>query len=205
MNMLFNPMKSVTNRSKWAQPILKIWRHILLTLTLFLFASAATADLYDDYINSTSKLPFITFLARDSDGFTKLPGHAFVGLGVDVEAGLRVYEKLLGYYPKNETFLEEIKASYSRVSGRLDAKFEDVLWKVEYRVRLTEAQRMAVQQVIDRWMANDPKYSLTAFGGKNCNVLAAEIARAISLKIPANPGTTLPVLYIAKMKQMNGG
>ena len=64
-------------------------RALLLATGLTSFIGTARADLYDDYINSSSKVPFVAFLARSPsvDG----PGHAYVGLGVEVDNGNVIY------------------------------------------------------------------------------------------------------------------
>ena len=70
----------------------------LIVVPLFgLWSGTATADLYDDYTNSVSRQPFVAFLARPSEGDVDKPGHAFVGIGVELDNGLTVYERLLGY------------------------------------------------------------------------------------------------------------
>jgi hypothetical protein len=177
---------------------------VQLSIVVFLLTSSRLiADLYDDYINSKSKSPFISFLARASDGSSGKPGHAFVALGVELDNGLRIYERVLGYYPKDESAIAEFKAVFSKTSGDLTQKIRDVTWTVEYRVPLDQAHRSAALKVVDKWLSTDPSYSLTASAGKNCNTFAAEIAIAAGLKAPGGVGITLPTTYIAKLKELN--
>ena len=89
-------------------------RRAILAAVGSLGASTARADLYDDYINSTSKRPFVAFLARKG-----VPGHAFVGVGVDLESGLRVYERFFGMYPDSAGKMSSVNLIFSKTSGRL--------------------------------------------------------------------------------------
>ena len=158
------------------------------------------ADLYDDYINSRSKHPFVVFLARG--GF---PGHAFVGTGVDLEAGLRVYERFYGYYPITGDKVAAIKLALGKTSGAIEYKWKDTSWDVNYLVPIDDAKKAAILAVLDRWKSDDPKYTLVASGGKNCSSLAGEMAEAAGLKTVGGAGTMLPVEYVRKLKAANGG
>lgn len=162
------------------------------------FSPLAWADLYDDYINSASKRPFVTFLARSG-----VPGHAFVAVGVELNAGLYVYERFFGFYPKDGGTLDQVKLVFSKTSGQLDYKWKDTSWTTSYRVFMNEAQRKDVFTIVNAWTGAAPKYSLTASGGKNCNVFAAEVAKAIGLKVPDGAGSTPPAVYIQKLQALN--
>lgn len=180
--------------------------YLVLNRVFFLFVlltGTVRADLYDDYINSVSKKPFVSFLARTSDGSSGKPGHAYVALGVELANGLRVYERVFGFYPKNETAIDEIKAIFSKVSGDIAYKFKDLTWSVEYQVPITESQHQAVLVVIQKWKVNTPEYSLTASGGKNCSSFMAEVAKSIGLNAPDGAGSMLPLNYIKKLKDAN--
>ena len=175
----------------------------------FLIASAllpsmAWADLYDDYINSTSKQPFVSFLGRKSGPV----GHAFVGLGVKLNANLFVYEYLFGLYPKEGKKLQ-LKMIFSQVTGDLrnyaDAKdiFSDTKWDVELLKDLTAAQHTAVKKQMEIWKVSAPPYNLLANDGKNCNALVGSVATMVGMKDPGGAGTTLPWHYIEALKKAN--
>ena len=165
-----------------------------------LLSLPARADLYDDYINSTSKQPFVIFLARKG-----VPGHAFVGIGVQLEASLIVYERFFGYYPVGSNKLSEAKLVFSKTTGALDYKWKDATWDVKYRKDFDDVKRQAALGVADTWQGNDPKYNLFALGGKNCSVFAGEVAKAIGLKVPSGAGSMLQADFIAKLRETNGG
>ena len=160
----------------------------------------ARADLYDDYINSVSKQPFVAFLGRG--GF---PGHAFVGIGVQLNAGLRVYERFMGYYPVGGDKVSEVKLVLGKASGMLDYQWKDTSWTQEYRVNVDPVEHAAAIAVADTWRSNDPKYNLFASGGKNCSSFAGEVAKAVGLKAPSGAGLMLPVAFIIKLREANGG
>ena len=119
-------------------------------MVLSAISEPAFADLYDDYINSVSKRPFVSFLARESPGSIDKPGHAYIGVGVELDNGLLVYEKLLGYYPVDESTWGEIKASFSTASGELKSKIDDVAWDVEFRVNTDDTGHSNALDVADR-------------------------------------------------------
>ena len=167
------------------------------------FVSSARADLYDDYINSRSKRPFASFLARASDGSLGKPGHSYVAIGVELDNAFRVYERILGYYPKNSDTFELLKAAFSRVTGDIRMELADVAWQVEYRVPLNEEKHKAALRVADTWMKNDPKYNLFANGGKNCSAFAAEVAQSIGLKVPSGAGSKFPMAFMTELRDLN--
>jgi hypothetical protein len=179
-----------------------IRRRQFIVVMPFLVAApcVARADLYEDYINSTSKLPFVAFLARG--GF---PGHAFVGIGTQLEAGLIIYERFFGYYPTGEDKVAEAKLVFGKATGALDHKWKDTAWDVNYRIRVDDTKKKAALDVADKWKSNDPKYNLFGLGGKNCGSFAAEVAAAAGLKAPAGAGLMLPVDYIKRLRAANGG
>ena len=157
-------------------------------------------DLYDDYINSTSKQPFVGFLARQGSGDSV--GHAFVGVGVRLDATLLVYERLFGLYPKNGA-LAGIKSVFGPVSGKLDATWDDVSWDTEL-VRVIDAgQKEKVLAQFDKWSSAAPQYSLVANGGMNCNSLVGDVARSLGMKVPNGSGATRPWKFIDALKSAN--
>lgn len=174
-------------------------RDLLVFTGLASLGPSALADLYDDYVNSTSKRPFVAFLARG--GF---PGHSFVGLGVTLEAGLRVFERLYGYYPVADDKVESAKLLFSKTSGAIEQRWKDTSWEVSYILAIGDSERWAVIGVLDRWKSSDPKYNLVASGGKNCSSLVGEVAAEAGLKVPGGAGSLLPVAYIRKLKASNG-
>lgn len=174
-------------------------RDLLTMMGLASVAQSALADLYDDYLNSPSKKPFVAFLARSG-----VPGHAFVGLGVSLEAGLRVYERFYGYYPAADDKAEVKKLVLGKTSGAIDYKWKDTSWEVSYIAAIDNQAREAVVSILERWKVDDPKYNLFASGGKNCSSLAGEVATAAGLKAPSGAGSMLPVDYIRKLKAANG-
>ncbi len=171
--------------------------------SLVMMANQALADLYDDYINSSSKRPFVSFLARKSFGNLTVPGHSFVAIGTEIEAGLLFYEAIFGYYPKDESTLNEVKAVFRKVDGVLEFKFKDIGWDFEYRVSIFEDQKSAALAIVDKWKSSDPKYNLLALGGKNCSSFAAEVASSIGLRIPEGPGTKLPLTFMTELRGLN--
>lgn len=162
--------------------------------------SVVHADLYDDYINSVSKKPFIAFLARS--GSTSTIGHAFVGVGIELEAGLLVYERFFGLYPRDGA-LAGLKSVFSQQSGKLDRTWEDTVWDVELRRFVDANQKAEVMARFAEWSGSAPKYSLTENGGMNCNGLVGAIAKIAGLKVPGNAGSTRPWKYIAQLKALN--
>lgn len=158
------------------------------------------ADLYDDFINSTSKKPFIAFLARKNAPV----GHAFVGVGVRLKEDLKVFERFFGYYPDGQGKAITLKLIFSKTSGKLGQEFEDLSWTVSHEAFVTEEAKAEALAVADTWANNDPKYNLFANDGKNCNVFASEVAKSVGLKLPTeSPGTTFPWVYIQKLKDAN--
>lgn len=158
----------------------------------------ARADLYDDYINSKSKQPFVAFLARKG-----LPGHAFVGVGVRLEAGLVVYERFFGYYPTGANKAEQTKLVFGKTSGALEHRWADTSWDLNYVVQVDDTKKAAALKVADTWRSNDPKYNLFAREGKNCSSFAAEVAVAAGLVAPSGAGSMLPINFIEKLKVAN--
>ena len=175
-------------------------RFVFSLPALALVLGRANADLYDDYINSTSKQPFVIFIARKG-----APGHAFVGIGVQLNAGLIVYERFFGYYPTGGDKFAEAKLVFGKTSGALDYKWKDTQWDVTYRKDVDETRKQAAVAVFDKWKSNDPKYNLFSLGGKNCSSFAAEVAKALALNTPAGAGAMLPFDYIEKLRKANGG
>lgn len=157
-------------------------------------------DLYSDYINSTSKQPFVAFLGRQ--GSTSTVGHAFVGVGVRLDASLIVYEKLFGLYPKDGA-LAAIKSVFGPTSGKLDKTWDDLSWDTELIHRLDDSQKAGVLSQFKKWTSSAPAYSLVANGGINCNGLVSDVARSLGMKVPENPGTTRPWIFIEGLKLAN--
>jgi hypothetical protein len=179
---------------------MNISRRLLLAASIsFLISPPVKADLYDDYLNSVSKVPFVAFLVRG--GF---PGHAIVAIGVELDNGLLFYESILGYYPKDQSIMGDIKATLSAVPGVLEFQFKDLSWEINYRIVVTETQKQAALAVAKTWLASDPKYNLLALGGKNCSVFAGEVAKAIGLKVPSGPGRKLPIDFVRELSALNG-
>lgn len=146
----------------------------------------------------------MSFLARKSQGnVTTKPGHSFVAIGTEIDAGLLFYEAIFGYYPKDESGVGEVKAIFSKVDGVLDFKFKDIGWDLEYRKSIFEDQKKAAVAVANKWKSNDPKYNLFASGGKNCSSFAAEIASSVGLKVPSGSGTKLPLTFMMELKSLN--
>lgn len=167
--------------------------------------NVARADLYDDYINSSSRRPFISFLARRSgeDADRGFPGHSYIAEGFEIDNGLKIYTRILGYYMQDESVKSLFKGVLSKTSGKLDQKLEDILWDVNFTVLVDEAQTKKAGAVIDKWMKEDPSYNLFASGGKNCSSFASEVAVAIGLKVPSNPGSKLPIKFMRELRDLN--
>jgi hypothetical protein len=177
----------------------RLTRRWLLAAAFVLPGSPAGAqDLLGLYQNSVSKRPFVTFFARDDTS----TGHAFVGTGVELDNGLLFYEGLFGYYPTGSG-KSQVKALW-RIDGVITSTWADLNPSITYRVPLTDDQKQKALAVLARWDANDPGYSLLGLNGKNCSVLAKEVAQAVDLKVPsADPGATFPASYIAKLRDAN--
>jgi len=167
---------------------------------LGLLPLTARAGLYDDYINSTSKQPFVSFLGRK--GSLSTVGHAFVGVGVQLDATLRVYERFFGLYP-NGNALGALKSVLSPVSGRLDVSWADTVWDTEFIHSIDDDQHLNVLAKFDEWRSSAPKYSLLENGGMNCNGLVSEVAGIVGLQVPRGPGTTRPWVFIDALRKSN--
>ena len=176
----------------------RIRRNMILGTVIFLLPKFAVGDLYDDYINSTAKKPFVAFLARNG-----VPGHAFVGIGVQIDSGQLVYEALYGYYPGDSGMLASVKLLFSKVSGAIDYKWQDISWDVTYKVTVDDSQKAAALNVAKQWQSTDPKYNLINSGGKNCSAYVAEVAKAIGLSAPNGAGNMLPINYIRALRDFN--
>src|ERR1700683_2280788 len=101
-------------------------RALLISLGFVPIAFAAKADLYDDYINSTSKQPFISFMARGpSLGASSLTGHAFVAVGTELEAGEIYYQAIFGYYPADSGAVAEVDSILGTTPGVLKFTWPD--------------------------------------------------------------------------------
>ncbi len=169
-------------------------------MALLAAPGVAWADLYDDFINSVSKKPFVSFLGRK--GSTSTIGHAFVGVGVELDAGLLLFERFFGLYPKDGA-LAGLKSSFGPQSGKLDRTWDDLAWDTELRRFIDDNQKAAVLAHFNEWSATPPKYSLTGNGGMNCNGLVAAVAATVSLKVPGGAGSTRPWRYIEQLKELN--
>ncbi|SDA34240.1 hypothetical protein SAMN02799622_05738 [Methylobacterium sp. UNC378MF] len=178
-------------------------RRLFIGLAFAFCCQNARADLYDDYTNSKSKRPFVSFLARNTEGSSSKPGHSYVAVGVELDNGLRVYERIFGYYPKSDAVFEEVKAVFTKVVGDIKYKLPDVIWTVELNVPTDEAGHKAALSVMEAWLKNDPKYQLFANGGKNCSAFAGEVAEAIGLKVPSGAGSKFPVTFISELRALN--
>lgn len=176
------------------------YRRRFLALTLIAPGAAAWADLYDDYINSVSKKPFVAFLGRKAT--TSTIGHAFVGAGVELEAGLLLYERFFGLYPKDGN-LAAVKSVFTKQSGKLDRTWDDLTWDTELRRFIDADHRSAVLALFTKWSAAAPSYSLTANNGMNCNSLVGDVAKSVKLNVPSGAGDTRPWKYIEALKTLN--
>jgi hypothetical protein len=173
-------------------------RFFLSAASLVLLRTEAKADLYDDYINSSSRQPFVSFFARDDT----LTGHAFVSVGTELDNGLTVYEGIYGYYPASME--KKIMKFRGSDRGMITFKENDYPSAIRYRKNVDDSTKAKALAVFDKWKSEDPKYNLLAMGGKNCNSLAKEVAQAIGIKVPAdNPGVTFPANYIRLIKGAN--
>lgn len=161
-------------------------------------STVAHADLYDDYLNSNSKQPFIAFLGRKG-----VPGHAFIGVGVELDNGLRVFERFFGLYPDSQGKLSSVKLIFGNATGKLDYTWSDMVWDTSYLKRITNEQRDSVIAQFLKWSQASPDYSLLGNGGKNCNMLAGDVAAEIQLKVPAGAANTLPWNFIDAIKKAN--
>lgn len=165
--------------------------------------SLTRADLYDDYMNAKSRLPFVVFLARDSKGRSSKPGHSFVGTGVEVDNGELIYLRFFGFYPASEDTLTELKSVFGKVTGDIAYKMKDLNWKLNFRVSVTDEQVAKANAIADKWKSNDPKYNLLNNGGRNCSAFAAEIAAAVGLKVPDGAGSKFPITFMTQMRDLN--
>lgn len=180
--------------------------HYLLSrrraLVLLLGApTLAYADLYDDYINSVSKQPFVAFLGRK--GSTETVGHAFVGVGVQIDSGLRVYEQFFGLYPEGGS-LAAVKSVLGPVTGTLDYKWSDVSWDTELIKPIDDSTKALVLAKFNEWSnSGAPEYSLIGNGGNNCNGLVGNVANACGMTVPDAAGTMRPWKFIEALKHLN--
>jgi hypothetical protein len=171
-----------------------------ICLALCAFPTLARADLYDDYINSTSKQPFVSFQGRKATLDTI--GHAFVGVGVQIDSGLRVYERFFGLYPKDGV-LAAIKSVFTPATGLLDQTWNDLAWDTQLIQSIDDSQKALVLAKFDEWTSSTPQYSLTANNSLNCNALVAAVAQSVGLKVPSGAGSTRPWKFIEALKALN--
>ncbi|BBB64247.1 hypothetical protein UNDKW_5974 (plasmid) [Undibacterium sp. KW1] len=150
-------------------------------------------------MNSTSKFPFVSFQGRKAA--IDSVGHAFVGVGVQIEEGLRVYLHLFGLYPDGGT-LTAVKSVFTSVSGKLDEKWTDLVWDTDLIVTVDEDQFKLVLKEFDIWSESGPDYSLLNNDGINCSALAAAVAGSINMKVPDGAGSTRPWKFIEALKAL---
>lgn len=175
-------------------------RQFLAIPGVLLFRSTARADLYDDYINSMSRQPFVAFLGREATPSTI--GHAFVALGMSLDAGLIVYERFYGLYPKDGV-LAAVKSVFSPTSGKLDVTWADVSWDTEFRRDIDDDKKAIALTQFQKWGSDAPQYSLLGNSGLNCNGLVGDVATSLGLKVPNGAGTTRPWKFINALKAAN--
>lgn len=156
-------------------------------------------DLYEQYLNSTAKLPFVSFQGRK--GALDTVGHAFVGIGVQIDAGLRIYERLYGLYPEGGT-IKAVKSIFTPVSGMLDQTWKDIRWDTDMIIPIDDSQRKSVLNQFQQWTGAAPDYSLLANDAMNCNALVSAVASSIGMKIPNGAGTTRPWKFIEALKAL---
>lgn len=157
------------------------------------------ADLYQDYLNSQSKLPFVSFQGRKG-GFDTV-GHAFIGIGVQIDAGLRVYERLFGLYPDGGT-MKAVKSIFTPVSGKLDESWKDLAWDTEIITSIDDDQRKSVLDKFEEWKGSAPMYSLLANDAMNCSSLVAVVAASVGMAVPQGAGSTRPWIFIKALKEL---
>ncbi len=161
---------------------------------------ARAADLYEQYLNSPSKQPFVSFLGRQ--GSLSTVGHAFIGVGVRLDATLIVYERLFGLYPKDGA-LAGLKSVFGPTSGKLDRDWADMSWDVELTRSIDLTAKAKVVAQLDKWKSDAPEYSLVGNGGANCNILVGDVARSLGMKVPQGAGSTRPWKFIEALKSAN--
>jgi len=152
----------------------------MLTRRIFILSSAVLlvsplsvrADLYDDYINSVSKQPFVSFFARDDT----LTGHAFVALGTELDNGLTVYEGIFGYYPANSGKMDVVKTLVG-TEGVVSFKENDYPSKIRYRKNVDEETKEKAKAVLSSWQSNDPGYALFGDGAKTAMPSSKKLRR----------------------------
>ncbi len=175
-----------------------ISRRMFIGVAISAASSPAWADLYDDYINSVSKQPFVSFFARNDT----ITGHAFIAVGTELDNGETVYEGIFGYYPANGA--EKIMKFRGSGAGMITFKENDYPSTIRFRKNVDDDGKTGVLAVLDKWKSDDPGYNLLALGRKNCNSLAREVAQTLGLKLPAeDPGTTFPANYITDLRNLN--
>lgn len=157
-------------------------------------------DLYDDYINSTSKVPFVAFLGREATGATI--GHAFVGVGVRLDATFTVYERIYGLYPKDGA-LAAVKSIFTPISGKIDSTWADMSWDSEINRTIDANQKVNVLDQFEKWGSSAPQYSLLANDGMNCNSMVADVARSLEMTVPDGAGSTRPWKFIKALDSAN--
>lgn len=151
---------------------------IIVTVIFYFFTLPAHAeDLYSLYKNSSSKKPYVTFLARSG-----VPGHSFVSLGEELDNGLLFQKGTYGFYPKKDGLVEIVKLLFSSSRpGTINFKLDDLENDVAYRVSIDYDQLVKAEGVLKAW--GDKKYTLY---GNNCSTFASEVAKAVGLKLPSN-------------------
>ena len=157
------------------------------------------SDLYQDYLNSLSKLPFVSFQGRK--GGLDTVGHAFVGIGVQIDAGLRIYERLFGLYPDGGT-MKAVKSIFTPVSGKLDESWKDLAWDTEIITTIDDDHRKVVLDLFEEWKGSAPEYSLLANGAMNCSSLVSAVAASVDMRVPGGAGSTRPWVFIDTLKAL---
>jgi hypothetical protein len=175
--------------------------------------------------NAVSRRYFVMFFARESSGgFARIlqfwragiPGHSFVMVGADISTGMQNMQfglAAFGFYIESSGALAELKEfgksifsvlPWIGVRGELSQRLDDLESSVKLKVLVDEEEFGQAACVIQKWKSTQSKYNLTVHGGKNCNVFVSELASALCMKVPKDPGTTLPLDYIGGLRSLNG-
>ena len=123
-------------------------------------------------------------------------------LRVDISSDLSITLRLFGLYPEGGS-VYAAKSIFSKTSGAITSKFDDLKWDTQYSLEVNEAKLKAALAQYEKWSADAPVYSLLANDGKNCNAFVADVAKSLGLKTPVGAGSTLPPNFIRALKLAN--
>lgn len=169
-------------------------------------ALAGPSKLVDKRKEGSSSRKFIMFCSRDSPGSTSLPGHAFVLFGdapQGQEQGPTVITRGAGFYPKDQTPVNELKALLVRVPGQVINDYLAGAIPAEQCRLLVRVEEADYNQAIALTEAFKTQgYNLF---GNSCVNLVKDVANKLGLATTSDAGlNNFPERFLRKLIEMNG-